>query len=240
MAYESRATMKGNPGDTARRRGLVRVIIPLLSLTATFGLAVGIIFGSAGLLPLWFGILLALGTGIGLVILARRQQSLVYGYFKGARGEEITASELARLSGDWTVFNGLQLPDGGDIDHVAVGPQGVFVIETKHWSGEVALGTDGSILANGRPLHGRSPIAQVRTAVRVTAESLTLDPSLVHGVLCFAGPQFADGPESADEITVCSHRSLTEVLTSNPPTLDAATVARALAALGTLSLAESF
>ncbi len=236
MKQETRATMRGVPGDAARRRGLRRILVPLLCFGVLFGLSLGICAGAAGLLPLWLGGVLLLGALVGLMLYCRRQPALVYGYFKGARGEEMTAGELARLGSEWTVFNGLLLPNGQDIDHVAVGPQGVFVIETKHWSGAVTV-ESGEILANGRPLR-RSPVIQVRRAMGAVAEAADVPPSALRGVLCFAGRQFADGAVLADEVHVCSYLGLAEALASGPVVLDAATVARLVARLGVLTITE--
>lgn len=54
----------------------------------------------------------------------------------GDRGEQFTATELRRLRRHgWRVINHVALRPTWDIDHVAIGPGGVLVIETK-WSGD--------------------------------------------------------------------------------------------------------
>ncbi|MDQ0286814.1 hypothetical protein J2Z49_001931 [Desulfofundulus luciae] len=40
----------------------------------------------------------------------------------------------------------------GNIDHIVVGPKGVFVIETKGHSGEITLSPDGNLLRDSKPL----------------------------------------------------------------------------------------
>ncbi len=233
---ESRATMRGVPGDAARRRGLRRVLVPLLCFSVAFGIGVGLVLGSAHLMPWWGGILVLLGVVLGFACYCRRQPSLVYGYFKGARGEEMAAGELAHLPAAWTVFNGVLLPNGRDVDHIAVGPQGVFVVETKHWRGEVAI-ENGQVVAEGRVIQ-KSPILQVRQAVAAVAEVLGQPLASVNGILCFAGRQFASGSVCADEVLVCSHLSLWETLTAGPELLDAAAVSRCVARLSTLTITE--
>lgn len=56
-----------------------------------------------------------------------------------------------------------------EIDHVAVTAFGIFVIETKHWSGRIAPSTDPNVLIrtprSGRAEERRSPLAQNRTKV---------------------------------------------------------------------------
>jgi hypothetical protein len=55
----------------------------------------------------------------------------------GALGERMTSGELCRLGPSWTVLNNLRLPtaDGSlrEVDHIAVGPGGVFVLDSKLW-----------------------------------------------------------------------------------------------------------
>lgn len=232
----SRATMRGVPGDAARRRGLRRIFVPILCFGVLFGIGGGGVLGAAGLLHWSVGALLLLVAVGGFMYYCRQQPKLVYGYFKGARGEEMVAGELAHLPGEWTVFNGLLLPNGQDIDHVAIGPQGIFVVETKHWSGAVTIEA-GQILANGRPIE-KSPVQQVRHALTAVAAELDCPAQTVQGVLCFVGNKFAEGPERADEILVCSHLSLVEALIHATPRLNASEIAQNVARMSRLQITE--
>lgn len=57
----------------------------------------------------------------------------------GLEGERQVAELLAAtLDDQWTLISGV-VPKGlpGDIDHVLVGPAGVFAIEVKHWAGRI-------------------------------------------------------------------------------------------------------
>lgn len=236
MKVESRATLRGVPGDAARRRGLRRIFLPVAGFAMAFGCGVGLALGSGFALPWWLGAALLILTALCYGAYCRKQPALVYGYFKGARGEEMVAGELAHLPAEWTIFNGILLPNGKDVDHVAVGPQGIFVIETKHWSGDVAV-EGGKILANGRPLQ-KDPVIQVRQAREALAHAIGADPTMLHGVLCFVGRHFMEGPARADEVLVCSHERLTQALTQGTPLLDAATLAQAVTRLGSLTLTE--
>ena len=60
----------------------------------------------------------------------------------GAAGERRVASELAVLEGEgWRLLHDRRLPGRrANVDHVAVGPGGVWVIETKCWSGRIDVG----------------------------------------------------------------------------------------------------
>lgn len=236
MTTDTRATMRGIPGDAARKRGLRRVFIPILIFGVLFGFSAGVLLGNTDVLPWWVGLIIFFGALTSLFFFKLHHPSLVYGYFKGARGEEMVAGELARLPASWTIFNGLILPDGSDADHVAVGPQGIFLIETKHWRGEVSLG-EGQLLANGRPLM-KSPLLQVRTLIAALAAFLGKAPNDIQSILCFAGPQFLSAPQTLDEVKLCSHLILSEQLTTGPVVLDAAEVAACVARLGALSITQ--
>ena len=65
----------------------------------------------------------------------------------GARGERQTARLLDRLSRDgYQAFHDLAMPGSpANIDHLVVGPSGVFVIDSKQWTGSVQQSADGLI-----------------------------------------------------------------------------------------------
>lgn len=55
---------------------------------------------------------------------------------KGIKGENIIAEYLNQLPEDYIVFNDVKFPGSwGNLDHVVLGPNGVFLIETKNYSG---------------------------------------------------------------------------------------------------------
>ena len=236
---ELRANMHGKPGEFARQLGIRRIFIPMLSFGVLFGFGIGMLIDSIGLLPWWGGAIITLIALVGFARFCYRQPSLVYSYFKGARGEEIIASELSRLPATWSVFNGVLLPGRRDIDHVVVGPQGVFVIETKFWKGNITF-ENGQILVNGRSF-SRSPIEQVRQSVQLISEILPNVPtSAIHGFVCFASKQFEPGADvvKADDVTLCSHLKLCHALTSFPCSLDASHLPEIVARLNALTVAE--
>jgi Nuclease-related domain len=65
---------------------------------------------------------------------------------RGAHGERRTAHLLDRLTREgFVVFHDLAVPGNttANIDHLAIGPTGVFVIDSKQWTGSVQQGADG-------------------------------------------------------------------------------------------------
>ena len=68
---------------------------------------------------------------------------------KGAVGEDIVAQKLKDFPEDFCVINGLTTPFG-DLDHVVVGPTGVYILDTKNWKGVVTADGKGELLLNGK------------------------------------------------------------------------------------------
>jgi hypothetical protein len=73
-------------------------------------------------------------------------------YLRGAQAEAFVAWYLQDLSNSWHVFNNLPCAQGGDVDHVVVGPGGLFVISTKSYKGYVTRSPSGTICLNGKPM----------------------------------------------------------------------------------------
>jgi nuclease-like protein len=73
---------------------------------------------------------------------------------RGAAGERRTARQLDRLTRDgYVVFHDLAVPGSPtNVDHLVIGPSGVFVIDSKQWSGSVHQGADGLAWHNHYPL----------------------------------------------------------------------------------------
>lgn len=110
---------------------------------------------------------------------------------RGAEGEETVARSLQKRCGDEVVLlHDRRIPGSrANIDHLAIAPSGVWVIDTKRYSGKVAVsrpllgkakltiaGRDRSTLADG--LTG-----QVELVAHAVAE---ITPGVsVHGALCF-------------------------------------------------------
>jgi hypothetical protein len=101
----------------------------------------------------------------------------------GAAGEAAAHAELRR-SLSWLCGNDFYLHDGplviehapgtgfptAEIDHLAVTPFGIFIFETKNWSGHIGPSTDKGKLVrttrNGQADERRSPIEQNRSKLR--------------------------------------------------------------------------
>ncbi len=64
-------------------------------------------------------------------------------YRGGWEGERLVAKLLNEtLNDDYYLINGVRIRGEGDIDHIILGPTGIFVIETKNWSGKIICNGD--------------------------------------------------------------------------------------------------
>jgi len=114
----------------------------------------------------------------------------------------------------WVVLRDRTRPgrDRGTLDHVLVGPGGVFVISRKRWPGPVAV-VDGELHLAGRPRPG-----DITDASEAAADVLALVPEVpVHPVLCLERHQPVTG--WVRNVMLCASSNAEEVLTTRPAVL---------------------
>jgi hypothetical protein len=75
-------------------------------------------------------------------------------WHRGAQGERHTARLLDRLTRNgFVMFHDLAVPgSAANVDHLVIGPTGVFVIDSKQWIGSVHQSADGLVWHNHYPL----------------------------------------------------------------------------------------
>ena len=96
----------------------------------------------------------------------------------GAAGEQEVASILDALPDGFVVLHDVMLPTKSghcEVDHVVLGPTGVWVLETKRWGGTLTPGKDVWVQDGryGRKTHP-SPAVQLRRAQQAAADRLGL------------------------------------------------------------------
>lgn len=102
---------------------------------------------------------------------------------RGANGELANGWWLGRLPDGWRVLNDVRVGDAGaTIDHLVIGPGGVFTISTKNLTGKVWVGSK-SILHNRRRTDFLADAsAEARLASRLLSAAVGR-PVEVRGVL---------------------------------------------------------
>lgn len=192
------AIRHGNPGEWAKVKGTMTSLWPIFLCCAALGAcATAIVLGRY---PAWFAGAFALCVAL-TALFWRTGLRRVESYFKGARGEERVAGILETLPGAWHVFHDF-VAGGHHVDHVLVGPTGVYAIETKNWRGHVTL-EKGEMIVDG-VLADRSPLLQAQRqadAVKSALKGLGWGGEVVP-VLCMASNTFADAPQTSGRTTV--------------------------------------
>jgi len=127
--------------ELERRRYRLRVRAALPALTAVGIILMTMIFFAFSVVAPWVGATAAVVAGfVWILVIGRLPREALY-WDKGAEGERKTADYLEPLVDRGFVLLHDRLIPGGqaNIDHIAIGPTGVFVIETKHLSGKVEV-----------------------------------------------------------------------------------------------------
>jgi Nuclease-related domain len=140
---------------------------------------------------------------------------------KGARGERRTARRLRRLvRRGYVVFHDLAMPGSrANIDHLLIGPSGVFVIDSKQYTGRIRQSLDGRAWHNYYPLD-----EQLQT---VCAEARAVEATLgapVIPLLCVHGASVQWGGLHAQGVAIVPGNQLHAALSADP-VLSAADIA---------------
>jgi hypothetical protein len=131
----------------------------------------------------------------------------------GADGEAATAAVLATLPPGWISMHDVRWPGRrlANVDHVLIGPGGVFVIDSKNWTGRISL-DGGHLRQNG--YSREKAVAGAADAALAVSEVISPYAAWVHPVLCFVGQDHLSG--WCREVMVCSTANLVGMLTSRP------------------------
>jgi Nuclease-related domain len=226
VAVRVRASV-GRPGGSAQARwrqeraaewaAWIRSLPWRVAATLGIGAGGGVLGSLLALrMGLILGALAAVVAGWGLRF---KPSPEAVAWRRGAAGERRTARLLGRLERHgWAVLHDLAVPGSrANIDHLVIGPGGVFVIDSKRYRGRLQL--DGS----GRLWHGRYPLAPTLGAVSFEADQAALvltDPDVVVvPVMAVHGAQVPWGKIVMDGVPVVAARRLPSMLRALPPVL---------------------
>jgi hypothetical protein len=124
------------------RKYLSRAILSLLFAILLFALTCYyVLFHTQSI-----GIIEAAGfiTSLAGLLIFQYCQRKYHVYKGGRQGEKTVIKTLTNnLNDEYCIINGAYLKGGGgDIDHIVLGPTGVYVLETKNWSGKITCNGD--------------------------------------------------------------------------------------------------
>jgi hypothetical protein len=226
VAVRMRASV-GRPGGSAQDRWREMRAAEWAAWTRTLPWRVAAILGigaAGGLLGSLLGPRLGLALG-GLVALAAgwglrfRPSPDARAWRRGAVGERRTARLLAGLERHgWAVLHDLAVAGSrANLDHLVIGPAGVFVIDSKQYCGRLRLDP------SGRLWHGRYPLAPTLRAVSFEADQAALvltDPDVVVvPIVAVHGAQVPWGKVVTDGVPVVAARRLPSMLRQLPAVL---------------------
>ena len=143
----------------------------------------------------------------------------------GADGEEVVARELARLGEQWRCLHAVPVgKQGSDIDHVLIGPGGVFTINAKHHPGaRVWVGGDTVMIGPSRLPYVRNARFEAVRASRLLGSAVgqQVDVTGIVALLC----QDLTIKSAPEDVLVIGRRRLRKWLNRLGPVLTAEQVA---------------
>ena len=136
---------------------------------------------------------------------------------RGAEGEEEVARRLAGVP-DWLVLHDLPIGDrNANVDHLAIGPGGVFTMNTKNLSGTVWVAGDTFLVNGRREPYVRNARHEARRVARLLSHHAGA-PVAVHGVVVVMAPRLTVTRQPED-VVVVGRREVRHWLRCRPPAL---------------------
>ncbi|HEX6262725.1 MAG TPA: nuclease-related domain-containing protein [Actinomycetota bacterium] len=159
-------------------------------------------------------------------------------WVRGLHGERAVAKALERLPAGYRVIHDLDI-GRGNVDHVVIGPTGVFAIETKAWSGRL-LARAGRLLHNGRDAaETRRQAVSGALAVRRHLDAAGMSHTWVEAIIVSTRALVENGELELPQTKVLDVNALVPHIERSRQSLSPEQVARAADAvtrpLGTLS-----
>lgn len=207
--------------ERARRRR------PFLIAAALISVVVAAIAFATNVSPLlgWGALAVLIGS-LGRMVTTPNH---VTAWATGADGEERTAAALEPLVADgFRILHDRRIPGSrANIDHIVIGPPGVFVIETKSFSGKLEIrGSDVYVAGRRRTAmldEVRREVAAVEAALGAEFAALGIRAM---PLICVHRAELPLFRSEANGIPIVSAKGMVKRLRSAPPSLDPAAVER--------------
>ncbi len=149
------------------------------------------------------------------------------GAYQDALGQLEVADLLAQLPSEFTVLHAVPVgsPDS-DIDHVVIGPPGVFIIDTKSHLGKKVFATGNAFVVDGqRTSCLPNCLAQARRAAKLLGAAAGA-PVTVIPLLVIVGARAIDADGNSPSVPVLDASRLVASLIRQPRVLSDEMVAR--------------
>lgn len=148
-------------------------------------------------------------------------------WYLGALGELDVARRLASLGTDWFVLHSVPVGTrGSDIDHVLIGPAGVFTLNTKHHAGGRVWVGSQRLMVNGQKTdHLRNARYEASRAERLLRTALGEEVA-VRAVVVVVGAGSVTYRDRPADVSVVTAPQLLRWLRKQNPVLEPAEVSR--------------
>lgn len=148
-------------------------------------------------------------------------------WYKGALGEIAVARILENLGPEWLVLHAVPVGKGSsDIDHVLVGPAGVFTVNTKNHSGQAVWVAGRTLMVAGKKTrHLYNAAHEAARAARLLTAAVGF-PVTVSGVVVIVQPKSLTIRTRPEQAAVVSAAQLLRWLRRRRPVLTQQEMAR--------------
>ncbi|WP_074712359.1 nuclease-related domain-containing protein [Arthrobacter alpinus] len=152
-------------------------------------------------------------------------------WYKGALGEIEVGKVLAGMGSGWEVLHSVPVGKADtDIDHVVIGPAGVFTLNTKNHSGQKVWVGGNTFMVNGtKTTYISKAVSEARRAARVLGKATGREVN-VAALLVLIEPRSLTVKTGLDGVEIVNAGNLRRWFSRQPHILHAAEVERLAAA----------
>ena len=148
-------------------------------------------------------------------------------WYRGALGEIAVGRILSGLGPDWLVLHAVPVGTGStDIDHVLVGPAGVFTINTKNHSGQSVWVAGRTLIVAGKKTRHLYNAAHEASRASKLLSAAVGDAVDVTGVVVIVEPKALTIKAAPEQVAVVTERQLLRWLVRRCQVLDPEQVSR--------------
>jgi hypothetical protein len=124
-------------------------------------------------------------------------------WYQGALGEIEVARVLSKLGSEWTVLHAIPVGSGdSDIDHLVIGPAGIFTINTKHHAGKkIWVGGAALKIDNFKTDHIRNSLHEATRAGRLLSAAVGIQTEVTPFIVIVASDSITKG-KTKPKVTV--------------------------------------
>lgn len=152
-------------------------------------------------------------------------------WYRGALGEIAVGRILAGLGHDWLVLHAVPVGTGStDIDHVLVGPAGVYTINTKNHSGQPVWVAGKTLMVAGKKTRHLYNAAHEAARASKLLSAAAGDAVEATAVVVIVSPKSLTIKAAPEQVKVLTERQLLRWLNRRPHVLDPEHVSRIVAA----------